>query len=782
MIPYHKSKAYPVCIAFIALCAVTLQAQDLNQINKWPTSSIPSESPMMLLDSKYEVLNLTSIPDPKRNTVVLRFKKKASEYNLFEGFLRPEAYSKLYRFSLNGIQFSQAIQTKFYRKANAKAFEDESNLYFDSQYIYSSSVPTLYIKLNGKWQRLDAESNRPSGLLISTSPSQANVYFNNSLLGTSPLRTQNVTPGLPFFQITKAGYWPKTEAVWVQAGDFIQLESDLLLQQISAPPVTSYPSLNISADSSHGWLDRHALALQKHVEILEQSQDSLQKAIASNLPSSMPLNPSWPAEIQSQWTAYKKQFDSTRTASLQDIWPQAKQEINQSLAQLATIMQAKRAKTNRTFTVQGTANQVKWELSKVKGQPHLLEFSFSHSNGLIQGKWIGSIIADTSAKGRALDSIKATQALQFQFRVQDKPVKIKADSNDQGYRYYRLDSLILQVGKQRVLGSGKLSFAPEVMAFEEVRRFVNQDSVLGQERLLDAQHEAEKLALKRDSLEKAETQKLLLLLRGETVEIDGGAYEFRGKKTRLSPFAMMRYEVSQALYERWTGTNPSKHINPNKPVHHVNWEQSRAFCKSIGGDLPTEAQWEYSARAGTNTYYYWGDRQVKGQGVSPAAWAVFEDNSGQLNRNTAQYGPWIVGSLRPNPWGLFDIAGNVREWVRDGNAFWYRGPVVSSLDPEGPPHLMTDDRVIKGGGWLSNRKELDPLKHDNEDPLYHWDDLGMRCAFPARENWQIDTLRLKMATLEAIASKARLKNTPKAPKESSDQTKLIPKDSLPKAQ
>ena len=101
-------------------------------------------------------------------------------------------------------------------------------------------------------------------------------------------------------------------------------------------------------------------------------------------------------------------------------------------------------------------------------------------------------------------------------------------------------------------------------------------------------------------------------------------------------------------------------------------------------DLPTEAQWEYACRAGTTTTYSYGNS-------SDGKYMWFADNNGSTSSGT--YGAKAVGTTKPNPWGFYDMHGNVREWCLD----WYGVSLIGS-DPVGAP-WNTSSRVMRGGYW-----------------------------------------------------------------------------------
>jgi len=139
-------------------------------------------------------------------------------------------------------------------------------------------------------------------------------------------------------------------------------------------------------------------------------------------------------------------------------------------------------------------------------------------------------------------------------------------------------------------------------------------------------------------------------------------------------FLLGETEVTQAAYERVSGSNPSHFKGPDLPVETVNWENARDYCAAIGGRLPTEAEWEYAARAGTTSSRY--------RDLDEVAW--YARNSGQQTH--------AVKGKKANPWGLYDMLGNVWEWTADAydsNAKTLRGGSWSDY----PRNLRVSDRV-----------------------------------------------------------------------------------------
>ncbi len=159
--------------------------------------------------------------------------------------------------------------------------------------------------------------------------------------------------------------------------------------------------------------------------------------------------------------------------------------------------------------------------------------------------------------------------------------------------------------------------------------------------------------------------------------------------TISKPFYLGKYEVTQAQWQAIMGNNPSLFQgDDNRPVEQVWFNDVQEFIRKLnakeGGEhyrLPTEAEWEYAARAGTTTAYSFGDDVAQ---LGQYAW--FKDNA------NGQTHP--VGQKKPNPWGLHDMHGNVWEWVQD----WYKRYDADAVtDPQGPK--AGTHRSRRGGAW-----------------------------------------------------------------------------------
>lgn len=199
-------------------------------------------------------------------------------------------------------------------------------------------------------------------------------------------------------------------------------------------------------------------------------------------------------------------------------------------------------------------------------------------------------------------------------------------------------------------------------------------------------------------------------------EVGRGTDEGPARKVRLSePFYMGVYEVSQAQYVAVMGDNPSQFKGDSLPVENVSWHDAVEFCKKMSEitkmkvALPTEAQWEYACRAGTTTRFSFGDSDSS---LGEYAWYY---------GNSSKESP-AVGRKKPNPWGLYDMHGNVYEWCSD----WYVNSYVGAGTTDPQEASASKYRVFRGGCWFDLPGHCRSADRDWHPPGYKVNYVGFR--------------------------------------------------------
>ena len=211
-------------------------------------------------------------------------------------------------------------------------------------------------------------------------------------------------------------------------------------------------------------------------------------------------------------------------------------------------------------------------------------------------------------------------------------------------------------------------------------------------------------------------------------EVDRGSNE--GPQTVVilaHGFYMGQHEVTQGEYQAVMGSNISYFTGDlNRPAESVNWFDARDYCANLTQQertagrlpagwvyrLPTEAEWEYAARAGTTTRFSFGDDAGYTK-LGEYAW--YSSNSGSATH--------AVQTKKPNSWGLYDMAGNVWEWCSDWNGSYPGGSVI---DPVGP--ASGSYRVGRGGSWYSDGRHCRSAIRASQTPDFRYNIVGFRAV------------------------------------------------------
>lgn len=193
-------------------------------------------------------------------------------------------------------------------------------------------------------------------------------------------------------------------------------------------------------------------------------------------------------------------------------------------------------------------------------------------------------------------------------------------------------------------------------------------------------------------------------------------------------FYMGVYEVTNGLYKACVNagkcqlprlkdsrTHTDYYDNPvydNYPVINVNWDNAKTYCEWIGGRLPTEAEWEKAARGTDGRTFPWGE----------------EIDNTRANYADTNHDPVAVGSYESgkSPYGMYDMTGNVWEWVSD----WF--DAYPGGDPKANPDFGQKNRVLRGGAWLDPANSSHAAFRGSLDPTHSFGNIGFRCAKDAK--------------------------------------------------
>ncbi|MGV7221728.1 MAG: SUMF1/EgtB/PvdO family nonheme iron enzyme [Nitrospinales bacterium] len=171
----------------------------------------------------------------------------------------------------------------------------------------------------------------------------------------------------------------------------------------------------------------------------------------------------------------------------------------------------------------------------------------------------------------------------------------------------------------------------------------------------------------------------------------------KARSIKLKTFYIDPYEVSQGDYEKMMGKNPSHFKGANNPVEKVSWAEATEYCKRVGKRLPTSLEWEKAARAGSASKYYWGNKL----GVNKANCDGCGSQWDGLSTSPR-------GTFKPNELGLYDMSGNVWEWVSD--------------------NYDSKSKVLRGGSWVDDSSFVESAGFYFIPPENKSYDIGFRCA------------------------------------------------------
>jgi formylglycine-generating enzyme required for sulfatase activity len=285
-------------------------------------------------------------------------------------------------------------------------------------------------------------------------------------------------------------------------------------------------------------------------------------------------------------------------------------------------------------------------------------------------------------------------------------------------------------GKVRIRRTdGRVFNIPLDNLSEEDRKYVESLAVAKPSSSTDQKHDLEDTDSKPNYFVKSALDLEMIWVEPGTFTM--GQYDISNaspehKVTLTQGFYLGKYEVTQKQYEKVMGENPSYFKGYNRPVECVSWNDAMAFCQALtkkkrkrGWEftLPTEAQWEYACRAGTTTAYSWGD-------------TITSDDAnynwdGDWNTGADFQQTRDVGQYSANPWGFFDMHGNVWEWTADFFGLYQKSSVIYSQTQT----RVNRTRVNRGGSWSNTATDLRSATRCQPFPTAQNYAYGFRVAF-----------------------------------------------------
>ena len=708
----------------------------------------------------------------KDNVLFLRHKKGAKEYLWVHGTVNTSNYKKLHAFNLakNHLTAFDVVQLRMYPTKNSKAFQDETDIYFDKDYIYSPRVPKLFFMKNGRWQLLK-EDSLPGLIKVDSPIEELKTTSLDSRIRNVSKIVYPVAPGPYAFAFTAPQYMPFVEIGVVQSGKTLVFKPDLtpldtanhaeLQLSVTLDQINDAPYLEYTEALYDKFLDE----VKKVVDLVDTNE------FAKIYPAKRPAFSVGLEDGDEVYDLYAKRYDLVR-AEAKDMWRNSKMgdvavldqafkykfdslhalpsriyltpdsvfydvlspntpaaTADQLSAVADTVAVSSNSATSGAASEQKTDSAIASSSSSsvAVGTSGILILKFSQPVNRYDVTWRGQVPGYTAEN---LASMLVTPGSNVKIIVSlqnNKPVWIYGEEGTVSRHHYRYVKIEFEIAGQVIEAQGEFILPQYIFEQPEVQDWLNPKPLQSSSSVAETSSSS---AMGSSSSQFFGKNIVNDPRRGRLAIVDSGSFRYYGHVVGMSSFAIMTTEMTQELMEKiMLQLDSAKRIkdkssffHPQKPVHNINWFDAQKVCQVYGGDLPTEAQWEFAGRAGSIEGAPW----VLDKVPDPAVYAIYMENSYKMRKEDEAYGPQQVATKKPNAWGIYDMSGNVAEWTRDKYfmfSFW-----IESSNPTGA--LMGSSRVYKGGSWKDKEKYLNMTVRDDEDPRYWSEALGFRCVYP----------------------------------------------------
>ncbi len=626
----------------------------------------------------------------------LRAKIKGNQYGWYSGGIKTLCYKEMHAFNLqaNHLTALEAIHMRFYATPHMKPFQDEGEVYFDKKYLYSSRVQTLYFVQNGKWQKLVPTSL--TGMVIVDSLPDQTTFRIESDVYQAPMIFAPVDTGIFYATFFVPDAYPITSAVHVTKDDVVHLKPQIIsLDTLVYEIPTEVTEEKIKATRS---LEETETLYDRFIDDLNAADINRGGTIAFDTVYPKKMNPPQGIDSnQAQYVAYAATFEATRSRA-RSLWFSKR---------LSKIMSLNQSLTARLEELQKDTIQLEVIPESIAKTDSGFRIQFRDSVKRTDVEWNGRF-APSVPDSALLAETKNSEIVRFILTVENNPVWKYDGARVKSRHHYRFLRLNIRFRNAMSIGEGSFTLPAKILSEREVQEWLNPKPEVAIENTVQE--------LVKDSSKVKKVKPSIEELSRAVAEIDSGTFRYKNRIVHMSPFGIRKTEVTIAEYRDVMKDSTTKFTFNDSlmPVHNVNWNKAQKFCKAIGGDLPTEAQWEFAARAGMNEGSLWRIRK----GDQAFQFAIFRTD-----------GPQRVASTKPNAWDIYDVSGNVAEWTRDSYS-WFSF-YVEEDNPTGS--FFGNNRVFKGGSWKSKTEdELDLTDRDDEDPRYWSNTLGFRCVFPSK--------------------------------------------------
>jgi len=513
------------------------------------------------------------------------------------------------------------------------------------------------VSLDSSYGTLRLQSSVPVG-----------VWVNGQAVGSTPISIK-LPAGWAIYSARAPGYWTEVSATEIKRGAEISREIKLKKRKMQVNEVPEMPDLSGIND----------------IKTLESLYDSLLKQKSTAIPDSVciasftdeypALAPSQIKENTPEYNKYYKTYDDEKQLSFKELYAGCAGSIQQNMN--AVLMRLKELGNKRISGIVPVVG-ADFQATDQTGLTGNLILFLRSADGRAEVAWKGAWKNEFLTGSELVKALTASPPIALAFLTTQNQTMWIPVENGYSRHFYKYHELNISWNALLIPMQGEFILPDYILAqLGEASKLLPIDTLP-----VDT--------IPKDTVVEEPKPEMAFISK-----IPGGTFVYKGKMTEVKPFSINTREVSQSLYKsKCKEKNFGALKGDSLPAHSVTWREASSCCEAFGGDLPTEAEWEYAARAGIPYKYVWQEND------NAKNHAVFNAKK-----------PDVVGSKKSNGWGLYDMFGNVAEWVKD-DGFW-NGKY----------------KFLKGGSYKSKENDLSVENRDEEDARYWGTHTGFRCVY-----------------------------------------------------
>jgi len=486
------------------------------------------------------------------------------------------------------------------------------------------------------------------------------VWLNGQAVGNTPF-IMEVPAGWAVYSLRAPGYWPESYLVNFRRG--VKISHNIQLKK-NGMPINEIPNVsNIN-----------------NLRTLENMYDSLVKpkyyvpepdsVCIAQFVADYPLPISAPEPLNEKSPEYRRYVDiyfKERDLSFNEWYTNCAGPMQKNMLAIFTRISELGGEQLSGFVPVVAAN---FEPTSPNGLKGNLELYFYSPDSRTDVAWKGTWEHDFLTGSDLVKALTASAPLAFAYLSTPNQTVWLPVENGYLRRYYKYSELHISWNGLLIPMNGEFILPDYIRTQPEVARWLaekSQQNIIVPEKTMYA----------------------------DLAKIPGGKFKYKGKDMEVKPFTINTSAINQELYKSKCGEKDfGKYKGDSLPAHSVTWAEANNCCTLLGGELPSEAQWEYAARAGSPYPYSWAST------ANAKDYAVFGEKK-----------PMAIRSKKPNGWGLYDMFGNVAEWVKD-DGFWFG-----------------KYKFLKGGSYKSDEVSLNVENSEEEDARYWGTHVGFRCVY-----------------------------------------------------